>query len=107
MRAILLSLSVLCLAGCGATVGDACTTSADCGGAICPTEDWAPGGYCTRECNRGAPTCPVGTVCVDEALGKNRDGCMRECFSVRDCRNGYTCRSIRGSGSVCVGPSGL
>lgn len=107
MRGPLLALFALALTACGPTIGDACTTSADCGGSTCLNQDFAPGGYCTTTCSAGGHDCPTGSVCVRDALGKNADSCFRTCSGANDCRSGYACRSTLGSPLICVGPAGL
>ena len=37
--------AALFVAGCGATVGDPCTTEQDCGKQVCLNKDYTPGGY--------------------------------------------------------------
>lgn len=103
----LLALS-LCVA-CGPTVGDPCTTGADCLNQQCFQQDWAPGGYCSTSCRvDDINSCPVGTVCVRGLLANNAGGCMRSCRTASDCRAGYVCQSERSSlTAVCVGARGL
>jgi hypothetical protein len=63
LLAALLALAAPAL-GCGSSIGDSCSTSADCstdGDRICDYS--SPGGYCTVEsCDYG--TCPDDAVCV-------------------------------------------
>lgn len=101
-------LAGLALAGCGATVGDACTTQRECGAGLCLNRDFTPGGYCSTACVLGGTDCPAGSVCVDDAVGRNAPACLRSCRSASDCREGYVCRTERGSPTpVCVGPEGI
>ena len=106
-----LAIAVLALLGCacGPTIGDPCTTAADCNNAVCvSTKDWAPGGYCTSTCKTDDPnSCPSGTICVRDALGRNAPGCFRLCDKQSECRNGYTCRSENSSPNICVGAIGF
>lgn len=105
---LLLPLSLFAV-GCGSTVGDPCTTEADCGGQVCLNRDWTPGGYCTKSCTVGVEdSCPGGSLCVRDAVAKDLPGCLRTCKGNSDCRSGYTCRSVRDSTTaVCVGPEGI
>lgn len=108
-KALLLVAALFALAGCGATVGDPCTTEQDCGGQVCLNKGWTPGGYCTRTCTIGVDTsCPGGSICVTDAVAKDQSGCLRTCKGNSDCRTGYVCKSVRSSSSaVCVGPDGI
>ncbi len=96
-------------AACGPTIGDACTSAADCGGAVCLTRDFTPGGSCSTSCVLDAPTnsCPTGSTCVKDALGQGTAGCMRTCNPHMTCRTGYQCKSANGSETVCIGPKGI
>lgn len=89
--------------GCGPTIGDPCTTSADCGNQLC-LNNGKPGGYCSKSCVFGeAHACPGGTVCVRDGAGKGRPACFRGCAENRDCRAGYVCAAPKGvEQSVCV-----
>jgi hypothetical protein len=96
--------------GCAATVADACESEADCGGQVCLNAAFAPGGYCTKQCTVGrAESCPEGSTCVPDVIGKGMAGCLKACDKTKDdCRGGYTCRSANGSTqTVCVGPDGI
>ena len=98
------SVFALLLAGCGPTMGDPCTTNKECGPGVCLQRDFTPGGYCSLGCG----SCPTGSVCVKEALGKDTPGCMRSCLKQSDCRDGYVCRLERDSETaICVGPQGI
>ncbi len=102
------TLLLLLLTGCGATVGDPCTTAKECGNSVCINRDFAPGGYCSVQCTIGGAACPAGSVCVDDAIGKNVPGCLRSCRSAADCRQGYVCKTEKDSMTpVCVGPQGI
>jgi hypothetical protein len=107
MRPALFALALFACA-CGPTVGDPCTTAAECGGAVCLNRDFTPGGYCSTPCSTGAVVCPSGTVCVRDALGRNTPGCMLSCGSQAQCRDGYVCRRENNSATeICVGPQGI
>ncbi|MHB8872659.1 MAG: hypothetical protein ACYC8T_03135 [Myxococcaceae bacterium] len=108
-RALLLTLAFAALAACGPTVGDPCTVPADCGGQVCITRDYAPGGYCTRACTTTDPnSCPGGTVCLADGVAKDTPGCFKVCTSQAQCRPGYVCKVERDSvQSLCIGPNGL
>ncbi len=96
--------------GCGPTVGDPCTTGAECGrGALCINRDFSPGGYCTIGCKVENPNtgCPTGSTCVRDALSANSPACFRTCVRLTDCRNGYTCRAVNDSVTICVGAIGF
>ncbi len=112
MRTSLAIAAVLALliTGCGPTIGDACTTNTDCGpGVLCLNKDFSPGGYCTIGCKVDDPSsvCPTGSTCVRDALQKSSAACFRTCGRLTDCRNGYACRSVNGSGLICVGAVGF
>jgi hypothetical protein len=99
----------LCLGlwGCGATVGDPCTTAADCGNALCINREHTPGGYCSRQCTSDTD-CPSGTTCVQDGAANGVNACFRVCAAEQDCRRGYVCTAARVSGrQICVGPSGF
>jgi hypothetical protein len=104
---VLIILAVV-LAGCGPTVGDACTTASDCTGKICINQDFTPGGYCSLACDPGKDdSCPTGSVCVRNALSNNVSACFHTCNTSSDCRTGYVCRTTNGSPLICVGPAGI
>lgn len=115
MRGAMRTLIALCVLGlsaaCGPTIGDACTLPAECGtGASCINRDFTPGGYCSLACTFGNnATCPRGSVCVKDALGKGAAGCMRTCRQATDCRSSaYICQFAKDSTStVCIGPAGI
>lgn len=106
VRALLLSLAV---AACGPTVGDPCTTANDCLNRQCINGGGVPGGYCSATCTLDNPnSCPTGSLCIRDGLGRDAHGCYKICNSSRDCRANYKCETARGSEStVCVGPNGL
>jgi hypothetical protein len=82
------------LVGCGATVGDACTTDDDCGsqGICINNREYTPGGYCSQSCVPGKDqTCPSGSTCVSEGASNDVSACFLECSSSTDCRSGYQC----------------
>jgi hypothetical protein len=107
MRASLGIVLILATA-CGPTIGDACTTGSDCGAALCINRDFAPGGYCTLSCKLDSATpCPTGSICVADALATGSPACFRACARTSECRNGYTCRSVNGSPTICVGAVGF
>ena len=104
LGAMLLGLG---LVGCGATVGDACTTDADCGdkGFCINNQEFTPGGYCSQSCVPGKDdTCPTGSSCVSQGYAENVSACFLLCGSNDDCRTGYRCQGgFRGNpASVCV-----
>ncbi|MGQ0508683.1 MAG: hypothetical protein ACT4TC_25565 [Myxococcaceae bacterium] len=106
LRALIVVLLGATLAGCGATVGDACTTVSECGNQLCiNNKDYTPGGYCSRQCTHGDDrTCPNGSTCIRNGAG-DFDACFRVCQTNSECRTGYTCAVFRGSTqSVCVVP---
>ena len=103
------SLAIVLLAtACGPTIGDPCTTGTECGPNVtCLNKDYSPGGYCTIGCEMGKTACPTGSTCVRDGISKNADACFRSCNRAADCRNGYACRSVNGSASICVGAVGF
>lgn len=77
--------------------GNACATSAQCGGNGCITAPGWAGGYCTRRC--AVPgDCGPGGACVDD--GKILF-CARSCLNDGDCRSGYICLPVDRTLSVC------
>jgi len=106
MKRALLAFGLLGLSACGPTIGDPCTTGQDCGPGVCVNRDFAPGGYCSKNCASG---CPAGTICVANVLGDGNSGCMRACKqATTDCRPGYLCAVVGHSATaVCIGPAGL
>ena len=108
-RTLLLVVAAASLAACGPTVGDPCTVPADCGGQICITRSYAPGGYCSRACTvTDATSCPAGTTCIRDGIARDTAGCFRTCRIQADCRSGYLCQLVHDNAqSVCVGPDGL
>jgi hypothetical protein len=94
-------LTVFCLAvlaaACAPTVGDACTTNANCGsGLFCDLS--TKGGYCTSSpCRDGE--CPEEATCVD--FGAESSFCMRRCDDGQGCRDGLECRSDLGEIAFC------
>ncbi len=91
--------------GCGATVGDPCTTASDCSNQVCINTEYAPGGYCSKACAvDGDDPCPTGSVCVRNGVGPGLSACFRTCDSADNCRGGYSCRLMEGSArAVCIG----
>lgn len=90
VSALLVALS----AGCSPSIGDSCSSSADCsvtGERICDLA--SPGGYCTvRGCESG--TCPDDSVCVEWRFSPDRTAvsyCMATCGGDGDCRGAYDC----------------
>jgi|CXWL01.1.fsa_nt_gi hypothetical protein len=110
MKRICLSvLTLVCLAACGPTVGDACTTAQECGGRLCLNAEGEPGGYCSQTCKLDdGRSCPSGSLCVRDGLAKDAPACFRICASAADCRTGYVCRVEKESSSaICIGPAGI
>ena len=95
----ILLLSVACLMGCEAAVGDKCTTSNDCpAGTVCDTD--SPGGYCLVANCDGDEDCPDEAVCVN--FTDSLRYCLLKCKKNSDCRSGdYTCRNDIGDQSFC------
>ena len=96
MLLVLLSL-LPTLPGCGAEVGDECSTNVECGrGRACDRS--SDDGYCTvTPCE--ANTCPENSVCVEF---KNRvTYCMALCDSNGDCRKNYHCDEETGPTGFC------
>jgi hypothetical protein len=103
-----LALAAALLNACGATVGDACTTAADCASQLCINKDWTPGGYCSKSCTVGDDgTCPNGSTCVSNGNGASSPACFRVCTTTNDCRSGYACLQSRTNPKlICVAPTG-
>ncbi|HEY8210085.1 MAG TPA: hypothetical protein VIG99_21515 [Myxococcaceae bacterium] len=104
MRALWNALGVglvLSLWACGPTVGDACTTNGDCGGAECLQGGNAPGGYCSVNCGNDNG-CPHGSACW-RGSGPGSGSCRLICTRNEDCRTGYTCADT-GTALVCTVP---
>ncbi len=106
IRSAAIAFCLLFLAGCGATVGDSCTTVSECGNQLCINQSYTPGGYCSKQCTLGEDsTCPGGSVCVRDGAAKDLAACFKVCKVKEDCRSGYVCASLRSSTqTVCVGP---
>ena len=105
---VLVFLAALVVTACGPTIGDACTTERDCGTGVCLNRDFTPGGACSLPCSIGGAACPAGSVCVDDAVGRDSPGCLPSCRSAMDCRGGYVCKTEKNSATpVCVGPEGI
>ncbi len=109
LASILLLTAASLLTACGTTVGDPCTTKAECGGQICINREYTPGGYCSQQCTLGDDrTCPAGTTCIRDGQARDNPACFRTCSSPNDCRAGYECKAVKDNPkSVCVGPTGL
>jgi hypothetical protein len=89
-------LTVLAL-GCGASVGDSCEKSIDCGTEL-KCDLFQPGGYCTKaSCEVNG--CPSEAVCV--TFQNDSSFCMLRCEGVDDCRDGYTCVTNFGDAAFC------
>jgi hypothetical protein len=75
------------------SIGDTCTTDADCVSGQC--DRTFPGGYCTTACSDEDP-CPVGNLC--------REGyCLQRCTSAGDCRSSdYACYAADAEGTAGV-----
>jgi hypothetical protein len=94
--------AMLTIAGCGPTIGDACTTAADCGNQLCLNQPYAPGGYCSKACSLSDEhSCPSGSTCVANGNGEGNHACFRLCGDKKDCRAGYECRQ-RGAKMICI-----
>jgi hypothetical protein len=93
------------LLACGSTVGDPCTTAAECGNQLCLNKEYTPGGYCSKQCTPGEDdTCPAGTTCVRNGAANDLSACFRVCKSAKECRAGYACQQYKESSApVCVG----
>jgi hypothetical protein len=88
---------------CGPTVGDACTTAAECGLGTCLQGPGTPGGYCSRGCSEMG-RCPSGSACIAGAGAGGADSCLLLCAAEDDCRSGYRCRVLdAGLPPVCAG----
>ncbi|HVE86789.1 MAG TPA: hypothetical protein VND93_28220, partial [Myxococcales bacterium] len=80
-------------------IGDACTTSADCGAAqVCYTAfPWAPGkGVCTQPCGTVCSACPNGSTCVAMPYSGGSLFCVRDCVP-GTCPATEQCLTIGGS----------
>ena len=108
IRSFLVATSFLALCGCGplVTVGEPCTTRADCGPsyscfqkATGGTVD-VPGGFCSRGCTTESSVseCPGGTICT--FFGDTQLICAAECTTDAQCREGYACADVAGSGGA-------
>lgn len=97
------------LLGCGATIGDPCTTPNECGDKLCLNKDFTPGGYCSQQCVVGdSNTCPAGSTCIKDGAGAGINACFLQCDRDQDCRTGYACRRIKDQQfTVCVAPEGI
>ncbi len=107
---LFLAFALVTSAGCGATVGDPCTTPKDCGSGLCLNQESTPGGYCTQQCiPADRESCPEGTICVNLRDDKTLSAaCFLRCTRDDDCRAGYTCRqSERWPDRICLGPGDL
>ena len=97
------------LVGCGATVGDACTSDTECGDmGFCINQVNTPGGYCSQPCVPDKDsTCPTGSTCVRQGAASDVSACFLKCTTNSDCRSGYQCLSgFRGNAfSVCAAPN--
>jgi hypothetical protein len=84
---LLLLLLALGAGGCGAAIGDSCSTDSQCpAGSYC--DRTMPDGYCTRmNCRFG--DCPEGSVCVE--FPNQESYCMDRCQDDGDCRDKYSC----------------
>ncbi|MBI3185515.1 MAG: hypothetical protein HYZ28_25535 [Myxococcales bacterium] len=109
MRILLAAAGLAAFSACGPTIGDPCTTAAECGNQVCVNQDYTPGGYCSRQCTLADErSCPSGSTCVKDGLAKDNPACFRLCRSQADCRLGYVCKSVKDNPQpVCVGPSGI
>ena len=97
----------LASSGCGGTptevVGGPCAPQSCAPGSLCLTGADFPGGMCVVACSTANPSCPEGSVCVEEE-GKN---CLPSCSAPQNCRPGYTCKGKKnvvggGESLVCL-----
>lgn len=93
-----------------AEIGDPCTTPGDCPeNGVCVPDPTFPGGYCVRfgcAFESIAPAiygCPDGSGCFPLTRG---EACQLTCTDTAECRAGYECCGVFGSGSteVCTPP---
>ena len=93
----LLACVCIVLIGCGAKIGDECSSSVDCGlSQVCDTSQ--PGGYCTaRDC--AVDSCPDDSVCIK--FDTKESYCMAVCYNDDDCRSDYVCIEDYGVHSFC------
>ncbi len=98
-RLALFSLVAVALAAtaCGTSIGDECSTNADCpAGSYCDRA--MPDGMCTIS-NCRPSHCPDGSICVEFYNGERF--CMPTCGSDGDCREGYSCIKDVGPDPFC------
>ena len=95
-----------------AKIGNACTTTNDCGSdsrSACLTAagDSYPGGYCGMEPCNDIDVCPPGATCV--AIGGESPGCYQACTADSDCRvaEGYVCQVFSTTPPAGFGPSSM
>ena len=88
---------LLTVSACGRSVGDSCTSSADCASPqFCDTT--MAEGYCTTA--RCLFTgCPEEAVCIE--FSDFDSFCMLRCESDDDCRDGYGCIGDLGRSAFC------
>lgn len=90
-------------AGPSSDIGTSCTSSADCEGGYCITEDMGfAGGYCTMGCATDTD-CGEGGACIQ--IDATTSFCFDRCdpaAATRDCRAGYGCASSLEIPSVCL-----
>ena len=79
------------------TVGQACSRSNLCSGALLCRPDW-PSGYCTDYCVTDSD-CDVGAMCISDGFD---DFCARSCTASSQCRTGYGCYRITATQGACV-----
>lgn len=86
------------------TAGTACTTDAECGGAVVSCASslggmTAPGGYCSQSCLDDSD-CGAGGSCAGGFVGSLASlvgaigSCYRICSDASACRKGYTCGHV-------------
>lgn len=84
-------------------LGAACTSDAECSGALCFNEQdkgW-PSGFCTATCDLQQPTCQGSGKCFD--TGQPDGLCVVPCTaSGSECRDGYACLDAMGDGSLMI-----
>jgi hypothetical protein len=86
-------------------VGGACDRGGECDSQTCiPESDGFPGGYCSvPSCNDRRP-CAMGSHCVYSSK-REQSVCLAFCSGSSECREGYVCQPIYGTGINVCSPS--